>query len=129
MALEWLNHFVDTGGQWLPGQPDFFQSYAEENFTGTKGRDLRLHETARSGSVLLSPVGGALTAYGDAEVFLTLIFADMTSRYLSAPLTTPIRVNDVRTLRLNLLITVGNPGCNSITWRTLVNAHCVYERM
>jgi hypothetical protein len=129
MPLEWLNHFIDTGGQWLPGQPAFYQSSNQETFPDANGRDIRLHETARSGSVLLSPVGGALTSYGDAEVYLTIIFADGTSRYLSAPLRTPIRVNNVRTLQLFLLVPIGNVGCTSVTWRTLVNAHCIYERL
>src|SRR6266536_2942433 len=129
MPAELLNHFVDTGGQWLPGQPDLYSSYNEETFTGANGRDLRLLETARSGSVLLSPVGGALTSYRDAEVYLTIVFTDGTSTYLSAPLHTPIRVNKVRTLRLFLLITIGNAGCTSITWRAFVNAHCIYERI
>lgn len=127
MAREWLNHFVDIGGQWTPGQPEHIVSSAEVSFPGTNGRDIRLHETARSGSVLLSPVGGALSSYGDAEVFLTIIFADLHEEYRSAPLTTTIEIKKVRTLRLNLLIPIGNAGCTSITYRTLVNAHCVYE--
>lgn len=129
MALEWLNHFVDQGGTWAPGQPEYLSSYQEVNFTAPAGRDLRIHETARSGSVLLSPVGGALTSYGDAEVFLTVTFADGRQEYRSAPTATPIRIDGVRTLRLTLLITIGNAGCSSINWRALVNGHCIFERL
>jgi hypothetical protein len=129
MALEWLNHFVDQGGEWTPGQADYLSSSAEVNFTATGGRDIRVHETARSGSVLLSATGGALMGYGDAEVFLTIFYADGRQEYRSAPLSTPVPIDSVRTLRLTLLITIGNAGSTSIKWRAFVNAHCIYERL
>src|SRR6187431_3088463 len=74
--LEWLNHYVPQSGQWIPGQPLVIESWNEVSFSAAAGRDLRIHETDRSGSVLLSPVGGPLMGYGDAEVFLTLTFAN-----------------------------------------------------
>ena len=127
MARELLNHFVDTGGQWTSGQLEYFISSNDENF-GANGRDIKIHETARSGSVVLSPVGGSLSSYGDAEVFLTILYADGSSEYLSAPLTTTIEFKKVVTLRLNFLFVIGNTGCQSVTWRAMVNAHCIYER-
>jgi hypothetical protein len=129
MALEWLNHFVDQRGEWTPGQTDYLSSSAEVNFTATGGRDIRVHETARSGSVLLSPAGGALMGYGDAEVFLTVVYADGHQEYRSAPLATPVPMDSVSTLRLTLLITIGNAGCTSIKWTAFLNAHCIYERL
>jgi hypothetical protein len=127
MARELLNHFEDTGGQWTSGQAEYFISSKDENL-GANGRDIKIHETARSGSVVLSPVGGDLSSYGDAEVFLTILYADGSSEYLSAPLTTTIELKKVATLRLNLLFVIGNTGCQSIRWRAMVNAHCIYER-
>ena len=131
MALEWLNHFVDQFGQWSAGQPMYFSSSNDITFTASSGRDLRLHETSRSGSVLLSPQGGDLIGYGDAEVFLTISFADTNkpSEYRSAPLSTPIEVDGVRNLRLTLLVPIGNPGCTSVQYMALVNGHCIFERL
>jgi hypothetical protein len=127
MARELLNEFVDTGGQWTSGQPEYFIRSKDESF-GANGRDIKIHETARSGCVVLSPVGGDLSSYGDAEVFLTIIYTNGSSEYLSAPLTTSIEFKKVQTLRLNFLFVIGNTGCQSITWRAMVNAHCIYER-
>jgi hypothetical protein len=129
MALEWLNHFVPVSGQWTAGQPMFLESSNEVSFTAAAGRDLRIHESSRSGSVLLLPVGGALIAYGDAEVFLTIVFAAGGYEYRSAPLNTPILVEGVRTLRLSLLIPIGNPGCTSVNYTAYVNGHCIFERL
>lgn len=131
MALEWLNHFVDQSGQWSTGQPMHLESSNDITFTAAGGRDLRLHETSRSGSVLLSPQGGELIGYGDAEVYLTITFADTSkpSQYRSAPLSTPIEVDGVRNLRLSLLIPIGNPGCSSVQYMAIVNGHCVFERL
>jgi len=104
------------------------------SFSATAGRNLRIHETDRSGSVLLSPAGGPLMGYGDAEVFLTLTYANAPagpggSEYWSAPLHTPIRVDHVRKLRLSLLFTIGNAACTSVDWTAYVNAHCIFERL
>ena len=131
MALEWLNHYIDQSGQWSTGQAMHLESSNDITFTATGGRDLRIHEMSRSGSVLLSPQGGELVGYGDAEVFLTISFADTSkpSQFRSAPLATPIEVEGVRNLRLSLLIPIGNPGCTSVQYKALVNAHCVFERL
>jgi hypothetical protein len=129
MALEWLNHFVPQSGTWTTGQSMILESWNEVAFTDPAGRDLRIHETSRSGSVLLSPVGGALTGYGDAEVFLTAFFAVGGFQHRSAPLRTPIRIDGVRTLRLSLLVPIGNAGCTRIEWTAFVNAHCIFERL
>lgn len=132
--LEWLNHFVSLSGQWTAGQPEHLESSNQVSFTAAAGRDLRIYETDRSGSVLLSPVGGPLMGYGDAEVFLTVIFAPPPAgpggqEYRSAPLHTPIRVNNVGTLRLSLLIPIGNAACSSVNYTAYVNAHCIFERL
>jgi hypothetical protein len=131
MALEWLNHHVYQSGQWAAGQPMHLESSNDVTFTAAGGRDLRLHETSRSGSVLLSPQGGELIGYGDAEVFLTISFADTTklSQYRSAPLATPVEVDGVRNLRLSLLIPIGNPACSSVQYMAIVNGHCIFERL
>jgi hypothetical protein len=131
MALEWLNHFVGQSGQWMPGQPEVLESSVEVNFTASGGRDIRVLETARSGSVLLSPEGGDLTSYGDAEVFLTILYAagGRPQEYRSAPTRTPMRIDGVGTLRLSLLVPIGNAGCTTIRWTTFVNGHCIFERL
>jgi hypothetical protein len=129
MALEWLNHFVYQSGQWTAGQPMHLESFVEQTFTAPPGRDLQIHESARSGSVLLSPAGGPLIGYGDAEVFLTVVFASGGQEYRSAPITTPVRVDGVRTLRLSLLVPIGNAGCTSVDYTAMVNGHCVFERL
>lgn len=132
--LEWLNLYVPVSGQWTPGQPMILESSDQKSFTAAGGRDLRIHETDRSGAVLLSPVGGPLMGYGDAEVFLTIIFAPPPGgpggqEYRSAPLHTPIRVDAVQTLRLSLLIPIGNAACTSVYYTAYVNAHCIFERL
>jgi hypothetical protein len=129
MALEWLNHFVYQSGQWTTGQPMHLESFNEVTFTATGGRDLEIHETARSGSVLLSATGGPLQGAGDAEVFLTISFAAGGSQYRSAPSSTPIRVDGVSALRLSLLVPIGSPGCSSVDYMATVNAHCIFERL
>jgi hypothetical protein len=129
MAREWLNHHVYQAGQWTAGQPMHLESWNEVTFTDAAGRDLRIHETARSGSVTLSPTGGSLVAFGDAEVYLTAYFAAGGFQYRSAPINQAIRINGVRTLRLSLLIPIGNAGCPSVNYMAIVNAHCVYERL
>ena len=129
--LEWLNHYVPVSGQWSAGQPMILESSNQVSFTAAAGRDLRIHETDRSGSVLLSPVGGPLMGYGDAEVFLTIVFATPPGgqEYLSAPLHTPFQVKHVQTLRLSVLIPIGNAACTSVTYTAYVNAHCIFERL
>jgi hypothetical protein len=129
--LEWLNHYVPVSGQWTAGQPMVLESSNQVSFTAAAGRDLRFHETDRSGSVLLSPFGGPLMGYGDAEVFLTIIFATPPGgqEYRSAPLHTPIRVDSVQTLRLSVLIPIGNAACTSVDYTAFVNAHCIFERL
>jgi hypothetical protein len=127
--LEWLNHFVYQSGQWTAGQPVHLESYNEVTFSATAGRDLRIHESSRSGSVLLSPAGGALLGYGDAEVFLTIFYAAGGSEYRSAPLRTPVKVAGVRTLRLSLLVPIGNAACASVDYTAMVNGHCIFERL
>lgn len=129
MAREWLNHFVYQAGQWTAGQPMSLESWREEAFTAAGGRDLRIHETARSGSLTLSPTGGSLAAFGDAEVYLTAYFAAGGFEHRSAPISTPIRIDGVRALRLSILIPVGNPGCQSVNYMAIVNAHCIFERI
>jgi hypothetical protein len=131
--LEWLNHYVPVSGQWTAGDPMVLESWNEVSFSAAAGRDLRIHETDRSGSVLLSPVG-TLMGYGDAEVFLTVFFANPPGgpggfEYRSAPLHTPIRVDHVSKLRLSVVIPIGNAGCASVNYTAFVNAHCIFERL
>ena len=129
MKLEWLNHFIYQSGQWAAGQPVHLESYNEVTFTAAAGRDLRIHETDRSGSVLLSPTGANLLGYGDAEVFLTIFYAAGGSEYRSAPLHTPVKVDGVRTLRLSLVVPIGNAACTSVDYTAIVNGHCIFERL
>jgi hypothetical protein len=127
--LEWLNHYVPVSGYWQPGQPHVLESSNQVAFTAAAGRDLRIHETDRSGSVLLSPVGADLVGYGDAEVFLTITYAAGGFEYLSAPLHTPFQVKGVKTLQLTILIPIGNNACTSVGYTAFVNAHCIFERL
>ena len=125
--LEWLNDSVSTAAI-----PMFLDSSEEVSFTATEGRDIRIHEIDRSGSVLLSSVDRdprPLMGYGDAEVFLTIGFATGLEEDLSGPLHTPIRVDGVSTLRLNLRIAIGNDALTSIDYMVLVSAHCIFERL
>ena len=124
MVKIWLNHFVDKEGKWVSGQPDYFKSSKSGDIGG---KNVRLYETSVGGSVLLSPSNKTLTSYGIAEVYLKIFFSTGQWCYLSAPLRTPIDLQDVKEIELNLLITVGNPACDEITYRAFVNGHCVYE--
>ena len=108
------------------------ESSEEVSFTATDGRDICIHEVDRSGSVLLSSVDPdprPLMGYGDPEVFLTIVFATGLEEDLSGPLHTPIRVDGVRTLRLNLRILIGNEALPSIDYIAVASAHCIFERL
>lgn len=126
MAKEWLNHYVDLEGQWQRGQPEILKS---SNTVNLGGVSVRIYETARSGDVVLSPVGGRLSSYGNAEVYLKIFFSNGRWEYLSAPLGTPIELVNVDSIELNLLFLVGNAAADRVFYRALVNGHCVYERL
>jgi hypothetical protein len=125
MAKELLNLYLDTQGQWLPGQPAQVKSQKAVNLNGA---DLRVHETSRSGAALVSGAGAPLIGYGDAEVYLKITYANGVSEYLSAPVGTPIEFAGVNELELNLLYVVGNPACTGVRYRAFFNAHCIFER-
>jgi hypothetical protein len=125
MAKELLNLYLDTQGQWLPGQPAEVKSQKAVNLNGA---DLRVHETSRSGAALLSGAGAPLLGYGDAEVYLKITYANGVSEYLSAPVGTPIEFTGVNELELNILYVVGNPACTGVRYRAFFNAHCIFER-
>ena len=126
MAKELLNHYLDVEGEWKRGQPEYLK--ASKSVT-LNGAGLRVHETARSGMAVLSPADERLTSYGDAEVYLKIIYTNGGSEYLSAPLGTTIEFSNVQELEINILYLVGNVACGSIFYRAMFNAHCIYERM
>ena len=78
-----------------------------------------------------SPQLAANTLTGDAEVFIRIDFTNNTYTYLSAPLTTPVDVNNVANLTLGVVAPTGAAGTTSpvaeVRYRILVNAHLVYE--
>jgi hypothetical protein len=117
MPRAWLNVFVDQSGvspaaEWIKASSSVV----------TNGRTVRIWESNRSGSVIISDA--ARFAYGDAEVYLKLTLTDGTFTYLSAPVMTQLDVPNVQDLELNLLFLVGPAGAN---YRALVNGHCIYE--
>ena len=124
MANLLLNHWLDAEGEWERGERETLKSSKSVNLDGA---GLRIHETSRSGMAVLSPVGAGITSYGDAEVYLKIIYAEGGSEYLSAPVNTPIEFHKVRELELNILYLVGNSSCDRISYRALFNAHCIYE--
>ena len=126
MATEWLNHQAHLEGQWQHGQPEFVKS---SNTVTLGGVSVRIHETAISGAVLLSPAGSHVSSYGGAEVYLKIAFSNRRSTILSAPLGTPVELEHVESLELNLLCLVGNAAATSVSYRAAVNGHCVYERL
>lgn len=126
MAKELLNHYLDAQGLWQRGQPEHLKAQKAVNLNGA---GLRVHETSRSGSALLSPTGAPLIGYGDAEVYLKITFASGGLEYLSAPLRTSVDFASVNELELNLLYLVGNDACTSVRYRAYFNAHCVFERI
>jgi hypothetical protein len=117
MPREWLNVFVDQSG--ASPASEWIKSSVSVN---TNGRRVRIWESNRSGSVIISDPGRL--AYGDAEVYLKLTFTDGTYKYLSAPVMTQIDVPNLQDLELNILFLVGPVGAN---YRALVNGHCIYE--
>jgi hypothetical protein len=70
-------------------------------------------------------------AYGDAEVYLTIRFAnkDTPSRFLSAPLTTSIEVHGVASIELHMLFWIAVPTWKKSHYQALVNAHLIYEEI
>ena len=130
--LEWLNESVYRWGRWTAAVPFAIHQWGEASFSATDGRDICIHEIDRSGSVLLSTVDPdprPLVANGDAEVFVTVVFATGEEEELSGPLHTPIRVDGVTTLRLNVRILVGNEALPSIDYIVVASAHCIFERL
>lgn len=117
MGRQWLNVFVDQAGQ-SPAT----QWVKADDVVQLGGQSIRILESDRSGAVTMETRGSA--AYGDAEVYLKINFQSGASRYLSAPLHTPIEVLDVDSLELDVLFLTGPQGT---AYRALVNAHCVYE--
>lgn len=117
MGREWLNVFIDQGGNASASQWVKKSDIAQLN-----AKAIRIFESDRSGSVIMSHNG--LSSYGDSEVYLKINFQNGSSRYLSAPLHTPVEVLDVASLELNIIFLVGPAGT---PYRALVNAHCVYE--
>jgi hypothetical protein len=117
MARQWLNVFIDQGGNAPAAQWIKLGDIAQLN-----AKAIRIFESDRSGSVVMTHNG--LTSYGDSEVYLKINFQNGTFKYLSAPLHTPVEVLDVQSLELNILFLVGPAGT---PYRALVNAHCVYE--
>ena len=69
------------------------------------------------------------SSYGSAEVYLKIFFSDGRSDYLLAPLGTPIELTDVERLELALQFLIANAAAARVSYRALVNAHCVYERL
>ena len=117
MATVWLNTFIDQSGnspasQWIK----------QSDVAVLNANTVRIIESDRSGSVVMTQNG--LSSYGDPEVYLKINLRNNTFRYLSAPVHTPVEVQNVASLELNILCLVGPPGT---PYRALVNAHCVYE--
>ena len=130
--LEWLNDSVGQWGRWTAAAPFFIESSEEVSFTATDGRDICIHEIDRSGSVLFSTVDSnprPLVAYGEPEVFVTIVFASGLEEELAGPLHTPIRVDGVSTLRLNQRVLIGIDALLSIDYIAFVSAHCIFERL
>ena len=117
MARQWLNVFIDQGGNAPADQWIKLSDVAQLNATA-----IRILESDRSGAVVMTTNG--LTSYGDSEVYLKINFQDGTFRYLSAPLHTAVEVPDVASLELSIIFLVGPTGT---PYRALVNAHCVFE--
>jgi hypothetical protein len=117
MARQWLNVFIDQGGNSPAAQMIKASDAIQLN-----AKAIRILESERSGAVLMTLNG--LNSCGDSEVYLKINFQDGTFRYLSAPLHRPVEVLDVASLELNILFLTG-PAATP--YRALVNAHCVYE--
>ncbi len=117
MARQWLNVFIDQGGNAPAAQWVKLGDTAQLN-----AKAIRIFESDRSGAVVMTHNG--IASYGDSEVYLKINFQNGTFKYLSAPLHTPVEVLDVASLELNILFLVGPAGT---PYRALVNAHCVYE--
>jgi hypothetical protein len=120
---KWLNHYIDEAGTWRPGQVLYKKGSKSVDLSGA---NVCLHETAVGGSVVLSPKDRHLTCNGQPEVYLKITYADHWD-YLSAPLKTPVDVDNVRNLELNILYPLGDNQSTEVGYRALVNAHCVYE--
>lgn len=126
MAREWLDLTVNTQGKW--------KSTGPQHLTWTTAVDLDdaaicVHETSRSGMVVLSAADKQLTACGGAAVYLTISFTQDPPKTISAPLQAPIELSHVRRIELSVAVLVGNPASTSVTYDVLVNAHCVYEKI
>ena len=125
-----LNFYSNYPGVWSPPQNDVLELGVDRAINPV-GATVRLHETSRSGYVALSPTGGELTVCGDAEVFVRIDFANNTYDYLSAPLSTPVDVQNVANLRLGIVAPVGSVASQGpvteVRYRVVVNAHLIYE--
>ena len=75
MPPTWLNLYTSASGVWLPGQDDFLEIGVDQAINPS-GSNVRLYETARSGYVTLSPIGGQIAVGGDAEVLVCIDYAN-----------------------------------------------------
>ena len=117
MPTDWLNVFIDQSGNSPATQWIKLSDSAVLN-----GKTVRIFESERSGSIVLTQNG--ISSYGDPEVHLKINLQNGNFRYLSAPLHTPVDVQNVASLELDIICLVGPPGA---AYRALVNAHCVYQ--
>ncbi|MEU9883881.1 hypothetical protein [Streptomyces phaeochromogenes] len=127
MATEWMNYYQNAVGQWIPNQPVALDYYYIDMDLNPPGRAVRLHSSSVGGQVVLVPHGASVASYGDVEVYARILFADNTFRYISAPLRTPVDVQNVQSLRLGVVLIVGAPGATSVDYRAYFNANLVYE--
>jgi hypothetical protein len=95
MITRWLNVYIDQGSNSPASQWVKLSDVADLN-TPT----LRILESDRSGSVIMTHNG--LNAYGDSEVYLKINLQNGSFRYLSAPLHTPLEVQDVESIEHHL---------------------------
>ena len=134
MAKDWINLYVDEEAPWVRGE-SLSRKWSESvDFDKAK---VRIHETARSGNVLVYQELGnirrgevELSSFGDAEVYLKIDFAGKGFRYLSAPLGTLIELENVSRIELSILVGVRtnlDSRIRDMIYVAHINAHCVYE--
>jgi hypothetical protein len=147
MSKQCLSHFHIESGTWIEkdGLP-----YIDTS----KSVDLKplntvvIHEVAHSGHVLVTRSGESSSSHShggghksgatvhsgpttlvltDTQIYVSVIYLDESSTFLSAPLRTPVEFSDVLRLELHFVFMIGPPGWKKSEWASLVNAHLVYE--
>ena len=126
MSKKWVELHASLEGVSNSGEPAYVKTSKSMDLGGA---DVRIHETAGGGGVVLVSDDHQIASCGTSDVQLKIFYREGRHEYLSAPLRTPVDLKSVTKMDLRVFVPVGNPACRKITYRGHVSAHCIYEAL